>query len=87
MQIILCCFVFSEKEKAVDSAVYSGNLDKLKVLLETREDKNPVTYVGNLGIGWTVLHGAGYFGHVNIIKWFHETFPFEDINPLDSTGI
>ena len=56
------------------------------MLLEKREDQNPVTYINNLGFGMTVLHISAYFGQVEIIKWYHEDLHFEDINPLDSTG-
>ena len=79
-------FRFSEEEKAVFNAVDSGDLERLKVLLETREDKNPVVYVTNLGVGFSVLDSAAYLGHVNIIKWYQETLHFDDINPLDSKG-
>ena len=78
--------MFSEEEKAVFNAVNSGDLERLKVLLETRKDKNPVVYVGNLGSGFSVLEGAAYQGHVNIIKWYQETLHFDDINPLNSVG-
>ena len=78
--------LFSEEEKAVFNAVYSGDLERLKVLLETREDKNPVVYVDNSGVGFSVLDVAAYYGHVNIIKWYQETLHFDDINPLNSIG-
>ena len=78
--------LFSEEEKAVYNAVASGDLERLKVLLETREDKNPVVFVGNKGTGFSVLDGAAYEGHVNIIKWYQETLHFDDINPLNSVG-
>ena len=73
---------FSEEEKAVANAVYSGDLESLKLLLETREDRNPVIYVDNLGNNATVLHEAAFGGQVKIIKWYHENLTFEDINPL-----
>ena len=73
-------FSFSEEERDVYNAVNSGDLGKLKVLLEKREDKNPVIS------GFSVLDNSAYFGKVNIIKWFHEDLHFEDINPLDSSG-
>ena len=82
--MLLC---FSEEEKDVFNAVQSGDLESLKLLLKTREEENPVVYVGTIGTGMTVLHLAAYFGHVNIIKWYHETLHFDDINPLDNTGI
>ena len=78
--------MFSEEEKAVDNAVARGDLERLKVLLETREDKNPVVFVNNEGSGLSVLDSAAYYGHVNIIKWYQETLHFDDINPLNSVG-
>ena len=78
--------LFSEEEKAVFNAVYSGDLERLKVLLETREDKNPITYVGGLGTGFSILDLAAQLGHVNITKWYQETLHFDDINPLNSIG-
>ena len=78
--------LFSEEEKAVFNAVYSGDLERLKVLLETRKDKNPVVYVGNTGTRFSVLDSAAYLGHVNIIKWYQESLHFDDINPLNSVG-
>ena len=60
--------LFSEKERDVDNAVARGDLEKLKILLENRKDKNPVTYVANDGVGYTVLHGAAYEGKVIIHK-------------------
>ena len=47
-------------------------MEELKILLENRKDKNPVTYVGNSGIQWTVLHGAAYEGKVIINKSIRE---------------
>ena len=79
--------LFSEEEKAVYNATESGDLKRLKVLLETREDKNPVIYESSDGIRSTILHEAARKGKVNIIKWYHETLHINDINPLDSTGI
>ena len=78
--------MFSEEEKAVDNAVKYGDLERLKVLLETREDKNPVAYVDILGNGFSVLDSAAYYGQVNITKWYQETLHLDDINPLNSIG-
>ena len=64
------------------SAVVSGNLEKLKMLLEKREDKNPVIFIDDLGNNSTVLHEAAFEGQAKIIKWYHENLTFEDINPL-----
>ena len=60
--------LFSEEERDVENAVVRGDLEKLKVLLENRKDKNPVTYINTLGAGITVLHGAAYEGKVIIHK-------------------
>ena len=79
-------FRFSEEEKAVFNAVQSGDLEKLKVLLKTREDKNSVVYVSKRETGFSVLDIAAYFGHVNITKWYQETLHLDDINPLNSIG-
>ena len=78
--------LFSEEEKAVFNAVERGDLERLKVLLETRKDKNPVVFVGHLGAGISVLDSAAQLGYVNIIKWYQETLHFDDINPLNSIG-
>ena len=78
--------LFSEEEKAVYNAVVKGDLERLKLLLEGREDKNPVVSVSDLGSGFSVLGSAAYYGHVNIIKWYQETLHFDDINPLNSVG-
>ena len=61
-------------------------MEKLKILFENRKDKNPVTYISDNGIQWTVLHRAASEGHVNIIRWYREDLHFDDINPLDSSG-
>ena len=58
----------------------------MKMLLEKREDKNPVVYINNLGNGLTVLHLSAAWDKVDIIRWYHEDPHFEDINPLDSSG-
>ena len=78
--------LFLEEEKDVFNAVNSGALGKLKVLLEKREDKNPVIYIDNLGNGDTVLHLSAQWGKVDIIRWYKEDLHFQDINPLDSSG-
>ena len=57
------------------------------MLLEKREDKNPVVYINNLGNGLTVLHLSAKFGDVDNIRWYNEDLHFEDINPLDSAGM
>ena len=61
--------LFSEEERDVENAVVRGDLEKLKVLLENRKDKNPVTYINTLGAGITVLHGAAYEGKVIIHRY------------------
>ena len=61
-------------------------MEKLKILLENRKDKNPVTYINTNGAGITVLHGAAYEGHVNIIRWYKDVLGFSDINPKDNKG-
>ena len=85
-RFFLILFFFSEEEKAVFDAVDSGDLERLKVLLETRDDKNPIVYVGNAGGGFSVLDLAANNGHVNIIEWYDKTLHFDDINLLESTG-
>ena len=49
--------------------------------------KNPITYMSDDGTELSVIFSAAQLGHVNIIKWYQETLHFDDINPLDSTGI
>ena len=83
--LLLNFHLFSER--AVYNAVERGDLNILKLLLERREDKNPVISEHPRGGTSSVLHVAAYEGHVNITRWFHETFPFEDINPYENTGI
>ena len=60
--------LFSEEERDVENAVVRGDLEKLKILLENRKDKNPVTHINTLGGGFTVLHRAAYEGKVIIHK-------------------
>ena len=50
------------------NAVKSGNLEVVKVLLEKREDKNPIIYEAPNGVTGTVLQEAAFNGHVEIIK-------------------
>ena len=80
--------IFSEEEiNAIYNAVVIDDFGKLKVLLEKREDKNPVIYIGNIGTEFSVLHLSATWGKVDLIRWYHETLHFDDINPLDKTGI
>ena len=40
----------------------------LKVLLEKREDQNPIIFVNANGITETVLHHAAKYGHLDILQ-------------------
>ena len=61
------CYFIAEKE--IKTAVKEGNLDILKILLNNRQDKNPVVWVGNsTGSEYTVLHYAAYLGKLDIFK-------------------
>ena len=65
-----------------------GHLLILKELLNRPdEEKNPVIYEYSIGVNVTVLHVAAYYGHVNIIKWYQNYLHFDDINPLDESGL
>ena len=79
-------FLFSEEEKDVFNAVSSGDLEKLKMLLEKREDNNPVISIADDGVEFSVLDASAYLGKVEIIRWYNEDLHLDDINPLDSSG-
>ena len=61
-------------------------MEALKTLLETRpdNDKNPVIWETETEKEYTVLHVAATFGHVNILKFYHEELGITDIYPLDT---
>ena len=61
-----------------------GDLETLKVLLKTKEEKNPVIYSDNSLGELTVLDTAAYFGHLNITIWYKDVLGFSDINPKDN---
>ena len=65
--------------------IQKGDLETLKELLKTKEDKNPVIFSYNAG-EFTVLHIAAYFGHLNITIWYKDVLGFSDINPKDNKG-
>ena len=67
-------------------AVQSGNLDILKLLLEAREDKNPVISIKPDGEEGSVLITAAAFGHLNIIVYYKDILQFTDINPKSNYG-
>ena len=79
------CYFIAEKE--IKTAVKEGNLDILKILLNNRQDKNPVVWVGSsTGSEYTVLHYAAYRGKLGIIKWYKDALNFSNINPEDNNG-
>ena len=61
-------------------------MDTLKTLLETRadNDNNPVIFKNAREKELTVLHVAAQFGHLNILKFYHEELGITDIYPLDT---
>ena len=61
-------------------------MEKLKELLKTKEDKNPVIFSDNSRGEPTVLHMAAVFGHLNITIWYKDVLGFSDINPKDNKG-
>ena len=72
------------------NATINGHLDKLKLLLTTRaneNDKNPVIYK-EVGVEFTVLHIAAWYGHEDILEYYKNDLHFQpDINPLDKTKL
>ena len=79
------CYFIAEKE--IKTAVKEGNLDVLNILLNNRQDKNPVVWVGSsTGSEYTVLHYAAYKGQLGIIKWYKDALNFSNINPEDNKG-
>ena len=61
-------------------------MEKLKDLLKTKLEKNPVIYEFGSGAKSTVLDIAAYFGHLKIIIWYKDGLGFNDINPKDNKG-
>ena len=61
-----------------------GDLEKLKDLLKTKEDKNPVIFSDKTRGELTVLHVAAIFGHLNITIWYKDVLRFSDINPKNN---
>ena len=69
------------------SVVKRGDLETLKVLLKTNEEKNPIIISNNSsGDELTILHVAAGFGHLNITTWYKDDLGFSDINPKDNKG-
>ena len=51
------------------------------------QDKNPLIPVSRWDdTKWTILHGAAYFGHLSIIKWYKEMLNYSNINLEDGEG-
>ena len=67
-------------------AVQSGNLDILKLFLESIKDKNPVISIINGGDEGSVLIVAAFFGHLNIIVYYKDVLQFSNINPKNNNG-
>ena len=74
-------------EDDIYEAVEKGHLGILKELLNGYEEKNPVIKKYSIGVNGTVLHVAAFFGHTYIIAWYHEELQFDDVNPLDESGL
>ena len=66
--------------------IQKGDLETLKVLLKTKEEKNPIIISDNSLGELTILHVAAGFGHLNITIWYKDTLGFSDINPKDNKG-
>ena len=60
-------------------------MDILKLLLEAREDKNPVISIID-GDERSVLLIAAAFGHLNIIVYYKDVLQFSNINPENNNG-
>ena len=78
---------FLTEEEEIFNSVQKGDLEKLKDLLKTKLEKNPVIYEFGSGAKSTVLDIAASFGHLNITIWYKDVLGFSDINPKDSKGI
>ena len=83
-QIFLTAVCFADFE--ILPAVQSGNLDILKLFLESIKDKNPVISIINGGDEGSVLIVAAFFGHLNIIVYYKDVLQFSDINPKNNNG-
>ena len=66
--------------------IQKGDLETLKVLLKTKEEKNPIIISDNSLGDFTILHVAAGFGHLNITVWYKDVLGFSDINPKDNKG-
>ena len=66
--------------------VKQNDFEKLKVLLQNQEDKNPVIFDAGDGSKFTILHTAALYGNLNIIKGFKEELNFTDMNPRTKNG-
>ena len=68
--------------------VKQNDFEKLKILLQNQEDKNPVIMEDQSpifgGSNLTILHTAAGLGHLDIIKGFKEELNYPDMNPLDN---
>ena len=78
-------FCFSDFK--ILAAVQTDQLDKLKLLLEARADKNPVISINPIGGEVSVLHFAATWGHLNIIVYYKDVLQFSNINPKNNNGI
>ena len=77
---------FLTEEEEIFNSVQKGDLEKLKDLLKTKLEKNPVIYEFGSGAKSTVLDIAASFGHLNITIWYKDVLGFSDINPKDNKG-
>ena len=78
--------MFSFAEKEILEAVRNSQLDLLKIILKTKQEKNPIISNKDGSGGLTVLHVAAYYGKISIIKWYRDELKFSNINPEDSNN-
>ena len=77
---------FVAEEEEIYRSAKAGDLETLKMLINTRRDQNPVIYEYEDGTKSTVIHEAAYYGRLNIIIWYKDVLGFSDINPKDNKG-
>ena len=83
--MILLCLISFVTEEEINNSVKAGDLETLKILINTRLDPNPVVYEYSWA-KFTVLHRAAYYGQLDIIIWYKDVLGLSDINPKDYKG-
>ncbi len=65
----------------IHGAIYTGQLEIVKVLLDAKADISAKTNEGN-----TVIHCAALSGHVNTLEWLLNKLGPENANSKNSNG-